>query len=73
MREQDVSVTGLEYFHIEQVMTGPGGDWLQIEREQAWFTYQKQILCCEGGGALEQVAQRSCACPTPGMLKARLV
>ena len=29
----------------------------------------KKILYCEGGEALEQVAQRSCACPIPGSVQ----
>ena len=28
--------------------------------------YEEEILYCEGGEKLEQVAQRSCGCPLPG-------
>jgi len=34
--------------------------------------YKEEILSCEGGEALEQVAQRSCGCPVPAASKARL-
>jgi len=31
--------------------------------------YKKDILACEGGEALAQVAQRSCGCPLPGSVQ----
>ena len=34
--------------------------------------YWEEILHHEGGEALAQVAQRSCGCPLPGSVKARL-
>ena len=30
---------------------------------------KEEVLCCEGGEALEQVAQRSCGCPLPGIVQ----
>ena len=31
--------------------------------------YQEEILPCEGGETLEQVAQRGCGCPLPGSIQ----
>jgi len=31
-----------------------------------WIKYKTEILYCEGGEALAQVAQRRCDCPLPG-------
>jgi len=31
--------------------------------------YKEEILYCEGGEALAQVAQRSCGCPLPGSVQ----
>ena len=32
----------------------------------------KEILYCEGGEALAQVAQRSCVCPLPGSVQGQV-
>ena len=34
--------------------------------------YKEEILYCEGGEALEQVAQRSCGCPVPGSVQGQV-
>ena len=31
--------------------------------------YKKEIHYCEGGKALDEVAQRSCGCPLPGSVQ----
>ena len=36
---------------------------------QIQIRYQAEILYCEGGETLEQVAQRGCGCPLPGGLQ----
>lgn len=28
-----------------------------------------EVLCCEGGGALTQIAQRNCGSPMPGSIQ----
>jgi len=33
---------------------------------------KKEILFCEGGEALEQIAQRSCCCPLPGSVQGQV-
>jgi len=33
------------------------------------FRYKKEILYCEGGETLAQVAQRVCGCPLPGSVQ----
>ena len=32
---------------------------------------KEEVLDCEGGEALEQVAQRSCGCPIPGSVQSQ--
>jgi len=34
--------------------------------------YKEEILPCEGGEALAQVAQRSCGCPLPGSVQGQV-
>jgi len=34
--------------------------------------YKKEILYCEDGEALAQVAQRSCGCPLPGIVQGQV-
>jgi len=34
--------------------------------------YKEEILYCEGGEALAQVAQRSCGCPLPGSVQGQV-
>ena len=34
--------------------------------------YKEEILPCEGGEALAQVAQRSCGCPLPGRVQGQV-
>ena len=33
---------------------------------------KEEVLHCEGGEALEQVAQRSCGCPLPGSVQGQV-
>jgi len=34
--------------------------------------YKKEIHYCEGGKALDEVAQRSCGCPLPGSIQGQV-
>jgi len=34
--------------------------------------YKKEIHYCEGGKALDEVAQRSCGCPLPGSVQGQV-
>lgn len=38
----------------------------KAERQQTQLRYQKEILYCEDGETLEQLAKRSCGCAIPG-------
>jgi len=40
--------------------------WFEIERGEIQTRYQEEILHCESGETLEEVAQRDCGCPLPG-------
>jgi len=46
--------------------------WLQAARGQTEIREKEEILYCEGGEAQEQVAQRSCGCPSLEVSKVRL-
>jgi len=48
------------------------GWWLQAERGQVYIRYKEEILCCEGGEALEHVAQRNCEYPFPGSVQGQV-
>ena len=37
--------------------------------EEGRFSLGEEVLHCEGGEALEQVAQRGCGCPIPGSVQ----
>jgi len=43
-----------------------------MERWEILVRYKKEMLYCEGGEALEQVAQRSCGCPLPGNVQGQV-
>ena len=36
------------------------------------FRYEEAVLCCEGGEAQEQVAQRGCGWPIPGSVQGQV-
>ena len=42
---------------------------MQTGRVLIYTRYKEQILYCEGGETLEQVAQRGCGCPLPGSIQ----
>lgn len=51
-------------FLQEHLVTGQGET--DSKNRQIQARYQKEVLCCEGAEALEQIVQRSCGCPIPG-------
>ena len=48
------------------------GWWLEAERLEISIQYKKDIVYCEGGEALAEVAQRSCGCPLPGHVQTQV-
>ncbi|GAB0188666.1 hypothetical protein GRJ2_001331900 [Grus japonensis] len=48
------------------------GDGFKLKEGRFRLDIKEEILYCEGGEALEQVAQRSCGCPMPGNVQGQV-
>ena len=57
------------FVRVCSVRTRGNGFKLDVDLGQIQTRYQEEILYCEGGETLEQVAQRGCGRPLPGSIQ----